>query len=278
MLLLLITSGLACEEGNRDETSVIPTMTNETAVLPTMIQIDITPPIINLQSISGINPAARELRIKANIDWHISLDDNIVDDNIITISPKNGLANQETLATIIFNTSELSTGSYEYSINFTGGQGNLLDSIPIKLDVISTKFSQVMNIEVEPGQGDYLAEGILLNQITVIVGSLDKPIFHNYEHYYVGDPCLLVIGDIKNDTTENLYVDLFAEGFDSDGNQVSHTISSGTIVGHIQTDVPSGSSNNFQLTLNWDENVQLIIIHANSYNRMIPSFPTESDN
>jgi hypothetical protein len=277
VLLLLIVSELACNKTNTNETTVPPTLpteeimnTSETAEPPTLPEIDIIPPVINITSISGTNPTDRELIIKANIDWLVS-----PSDSILLISPKSGSANRETQVTIAFNNLELTAGSYEYSIDITGETGELLQSVPIKIEVISIQVDKILNIEVKPEKGGYLAEGILLNEITVITSSLDRPIFspQNREHYYAGDPCILIIGEAINSTTEDSYVDLFADGFDTNGNQVCWTISSGTIMGHVQTYVPSGKSNIFQLTLNWAENVQLIDVHASVYDRMIPSAP-----
>ena len=275
VFFLLIVSELACGEESTDETTTLPTLpteeivnTSETTEPPTLPEIDIIPPVINITSISGTNPTDRELTIKANIDWLVS-----PSDSILLISPKSGSAYRETQVTIAFNNLELTAGSYEYSIDITGKTGEFLKSVPIKIEVISIQVDQILNIEVKPGKGDYLAEGILLNEIAVIAGSLDRPIFspQNREHYYAADPCILIIGEMNNITKEDLYVDLFADGFDSYGNQVSWTISSGTMVGHVQTYVPSGKSNIFQLTLNWAENVQLIDVHASVYDRMIPS-------
>ena len=78
---------------------------------------------------------------------------------------------------------------------------------------------------------------------------------------------------MRNDTDEDLYVDLWAEGFDSGERQVAWSISSGTMVGHVQLDMPQQSINSFETLLNWAEDVQLIKIIAHSYDRMIPSPP-----
>ena len=139
----------------------------------------------------------------------------------------------------------------------------------------AAEVGQVLDIRVGPSPGTSLTKGIILDQAIVEVGSLDKPAFNpwNDRHYYVGDRCLVVLGDMRNDTDEDLYVDLWAEGFDSGERQVAWSISSGTMVGHVQLDMPQQSINSFEILLNWAEDVQLIKIIAHSYDRMIPSPP-----
>ena len=142
-------------------------------------------------------------------------------------------------------------------------------------EITTAEVDQVLDIRVEPSPGTSLTKGIILDQAIVEVGSLDKPAFNpwNDRHYYVGDRCLLVLGDMRNDTDEDLYVDLWAEGFDSGERQVAWSISSGTMVGHVQLNMPQQSINSFEILLNWAEDVQLIKIIAHSYDRMIPSPP-----
>ncbi|MBA7657154.1 hypothetical protein ES703_65085 [subsurface metagenome] len=142
-------------------------------------------------------------------------------------------------------------------------------------EITTAEVDQVLDIRVEPSPGTSLTKGIILDQAIVEVGSLDKPAFNpwNDRHYYVGDRCLLVLGDMRNDTDEDLYVDLWAEGFDSSERQVAWSISSGTMVGHVQLNMPQQSINSFEILLNWAEDVQLIKIIAHSYDRMIPSPP-----
>ncbi len=139
----------------------------------------------------------------------------------------------------------------------------------------STEVGQVLDIRVETSSRTSLTRGILLDHTIVKIGSLDESgfILQNREHYYVGDRCLLVLGDMRNDTDEDLYVDLWAEGFDTRESQVAWSISSGTIIGHVQYYIPHQSSESFEITLNWAEDVQLIKIIAHSYDRMIPSRP-----
>jgi len=142
-------------------------------------------------------------------------------------------------------------------------------------EITTAEVGQVLDIRVEPTPGTSLTRGILLDHATVKVGSLNKQAFvpQTEEHYYVGNRCLLVLGDMLNDTDEDLYVDLWAEGFDSGERQVAWSISSGTIIGHVQYYISHQSSESFEITLNWAEDAQLIKIIAHSYDRMIPSPP-----
>lgn len=142
-------------------------------------------------------------------------------------------------------------------------------------EAIEVEGGQVLDIRVEPKSSNYLARGILLDYTIVKAGSLDRSgiILQNKEQYYAGDSCILVLGYMRNDTDEDLHVDLWAEGYDSLEKQVAWSISSGTIIGHVQYYMPKNSSNSFKITLNWAEDVQLIKITGHSYDRMIPSPP-----
>jgi hypothetical protein len=83
--------------------------------------------------------------------------------------------------------------------------------------------------------------------------------------YYAGDPCLLVLGDIKNDTSENLTVVGSALGYNADWKTVSFTLSSARIMGQFEYSIPAHSSRSFEVLLTYAEDVCFIEIHAASY-------------
>ena len=171
-----------------------------------------------------------------------------------------------------------------YGVSCEGESRNATETLPSERPQIDTtppaEVGQVLDIRVEPASGASLTRGILLDHATVQVGSLNEQAFvpQTEEHYYVGDCCLLVLGDMINDTDEDLYVDLWAEGFDTRERQVAWSVSSGTIIGHVQYYIPHQSSESFEIPLNWAEDVQLIKIIAHSYDRMIPSPPESTSN
>jgi len=127
---------------------------------------------------------------------------------------------------------------------------------------------QVLDIKVGLGLQSSLAEGISFENVKVQVGVIEKgPISNPWggSKYYAGDLCLLVIGDIKNDTSENLTVAGSALGYNPDWEQAAWTLSSARIMGVFERTVPAHSTRSFEVPLTYAEDVQFIEIHAASY-------------
>lgn len=134
-------------------------------------------------------------------------------------------------------------------------------------------------IIVEPKPGEYLESGITLDEIAVSVDSIDEAFFNpgSGKSYYPGDRCFLVSGQITNTTGDDLYVDIWIDGYNAEGEQVAWSLSTGTIAGHVQFDIPAKSSQSFEVRVSWAEDLDSIRVNAQSYDRMIPSSQGDED-
>jgi hypothetical protein len=127
---------------------------------------------------------------------------------------------------------------------------------------------QVLDIKVGLSLQSSLAKGVSLENVKVQVGKIEKgPVWNPWggSKYYAGDPCLLVLGDIKNDTSENMTVIGSALGYNADWEPVAWTLSAARIMGQFEYSVPARSSRSFEVPLTYAEDVRLIEIHAASY-------------
>jgi hypothetical protein len=127
---------------------------------------------------------------------------------------------------------------------------------------------RVLDVKVGLGLQSSLARDVSFENVEVQVGTIEKgPVMNPWggSKYYAGDPCLLVIGDIKNDTSENMTVGGSALGYNSDWEEVSWTLSSARIMGRFEYSIPAHSTRSFEVPLSYARDVQFIEINAASY-------------
>jgi hypothetical protein len=138
---------------------------------------------------------------------------------------------------------------------------------------------RVLDVKVGLGLQSALARGVSFENAKVQAGTIEKgPVWNprGGSKYYAGDLCLLVIGDIKNDTSENQTVSISALGYNSDWEQVAWTLSSARIVGVFESTVPPHSTGSFEVILSYADDVQFIELNAASYtDEMFEFTPSE---
>jgi hypothetical protein len=138
---------------------------------------------------------------------------------------------------------------------------------------------QVLDVKVGLGLQSSLARGVSFENVKVQVGRLEKgPIMNPWggSTYHTGDPCLLVLGDIKNDTSENQTIAISALGYNPDWEQVAWTLSSARIMGVFECTVPAQSTGSFEVILSYADDVQFIELNTASYtDEMFEFTPSE---
>jgi len=131
-----------------------------------------------------------------------------------------------------------------------------------------------VEIEVEPAVGSYLRNafdepsGVILKDIQIKTDICDKEYFSPwYPSHTVkkGEPCLVVSGHIQNMHQENSEIAMYAEGYDTSGEQVAWTLDRAHISGQIGLHLEYEETGEFTLHLNLSENTSTIRIYANNY-------------
>jgi hypothetical protein len=111
---------------------------------------------------------------------------------------------------------------------------------------------------------------IVIDNITIAAGTLDREYMSLHGDFIPGDPCWLVSGRISNGYDEDYWVAYHAEGYDASGNQVSFTLDAGPILGVDQVFISGNSSENFTLHLKYSDNVTSITLSSQMWNQMFP--------
>jgi len=134
---------------------------------------------------------------------------------------------------------------------------------------------QVLDIPVEPGPGTLLVAGIVLDQMSVRVGTLDRDTFNpwNGEEHDAGDRCLLVSGRMRSTTTENLGVDFWVNGYNSEGNQVAWTLTSDRLPGHAHLTVLAESGTDFEIVVSCVNEIRWLVVNASTDSERITLQP-----
>jgi len=114
---------------------------------------------------------------------------------------------------------------------------------------------------------------IRFEDVTITKGTLD-------EDYMVvrtiaiphesGDPCFLISGKIKNNSSTRYWVAHHAYGYDEDGNEVAFTLDAGPIVGIAQVGIEPNETENFSLHLSWSENATSFKVFSQKSANMFP--------
>ncbi len=127
---------------------------------------------------------------------------------------------------------------------------------------------RVLDIKVGLSLQSSLAKGVSFENVKVQTGTIEKgPVWNPWggSKYYAGDPSLLVTGDIKNDTSENLTMVGSALGYNAGWEPVAWTLSSARIMGQFEYSIQAHSVRSFEVPLTYAEDVRFIEIRAASY-------------
>lgn len=114
------------------------------------------------------------------------------------------------------------------------------------------------SMSVSPSPGNYLGNSqnvsseVLLKDIQIKTGVSDKQ--YGYPYLYagesvwsqhavnIGEPVLIVSGNIQNKHKENKEIAMYAEGYDATGNQVAWTLDAAHIAGQIGLHLENGET------------------------------------
>jgi len=140
---------------------------------------------------------------------------------------------------------------------------------------------ETFSMSVSPPPGNYLVNSqnvsseVLLKDIKIETGGSDKQ--YGYPYFFagesvwsqhavnIGDPVLIVSGNIQNKHKENKEIAMYAEGYDTAGTQVAWTLDAAHIAGQIGLHLETGETGEFTLHLNYPENITSIRVFANNY-------------
>jgi hypothetical protein len=137
---------------------------------------------------------------------------------------------------------------------------------------LSTTSSSQLAVNFEPKSGEVVTPGIVLDQVAASVGVLPFDGVNPWGLRTIsksGSPCVLVSGAFVNVSNQAWQLDFWADGFSPSG-QVSWTLDSGALAGHVQAVLAPGEKHYFTLHLNWAEAIVSITVTAHTYSTAIP--------
>ena len=239
----------------------LPEPTETPTKLP---QLFFEPPGINFFTKVGLNPEAKTLTISAiagPIDWQLSNEAPW-----LIVSQNSGVVTGEgEIITVSVDTTGLEIGSYNTDILFTRVIDGRTRNIPVRLFVTNAEIGQFRAIGILPNYGSSIADGITIEQGTIVIAALDiAGSTWNGKFYNVGDLCLEINGKLRNISNKKLYLTFRANGYDGKGIEVSWTLDRSLINGVEYIEVPADSVVDFTFHLSWAENVKVIQISGNS--------------
>jgi len=239
----------------------LPASTETPKKLPQLI---IEPPGINFFTKVGLNPEAKTFTISAiagPIDWQLSNEAPW-----LIVSQNYGVATAEhNMVTVNVDTTGIDIGSYNTDILFTSVKDGRTRNIPVSLFVTNAEVGQVRAIPILPNFGSSIADGITIEQGTVVIAALNiAGSTWNGKFYNIGDLCLEINGKLRNTYNKKLYLTFGANGYDEKGAEVSWTLDRSLINGVEYIEVPADSVVDFTLHLSWAENVKVIKITGSS--------------
>ena len=134
---------------------------------------------------------------------------------------------------------------------------------------------QMLDVNIEPDSGAFVAEGIILEEASTHIAALEHTSFtvETGQHHTKGDWCVLVSGQMHNTTSTTRDVDMWVDGYNAEGERVASTIASETQEGYLHLDVPGETSQDFELRVSWSDEIRSLKFTADIDDRMIPSAP-----
>lgn len=128
-------------------------------------------------------------------------------------------------------------------------------------------------IDVTVTRGNELAQNIELSHIIVGSATLNVSKINpgNQQVYEKGDTCVYVYAEVQNDSDQDVYVMFSANGYDSEGEVISWSMTDGgPLIGVTQLFLPSNSEDGLALVMNPAETMEIIEIHVNANEEMAP--------
>jgi len=179
----------------------------------------------------------------------------------ISVSPTHGNASKKPIILeITVNTRGLTAGSYEGSIVISKTDSVASAAIPVALYVTDASVGEFLDIPVTVDP----SAAVSIMQATVTVGILTSSTNVWGDSYNVGDFSLEVSGVFRNGSP-NEFISYWATGYDDGGKQIAQTLSSGAVFGQGSVAILPGETGNFNITLNWAQDVKHITIFAYAY-------------
>ena len=133
----------------------------------------------------------------------------------------------------------------------------------------STDQSQkAAGIRVEPAieQNLYSFSRVVLKDVAVSPGVIDQ----RYPGAMIGQPCLIVQGEVRNMDVDNWSVAMFARGYNRAGEQVAETLDAEGVMGQITLHLEYGETASFTLHLNASNDVETVRIFAYTHGGTLP--------
>ena len=115
-------------------------------------------------------------------------------------------------------------------------------------------------IRVEPAleQNLFSFSRVVLKDVTVSPGVLEQ----QYPGARIGQPCLIVRGDVRNMDTDNSTLAIFAYGYNPAGEQVAGTLDAEGVPGQVTVHLEYGQTGQFTLHLNASDEIETVRIFA----------------
>jgi hypothetical protein len=227
----------------------------------------------------GENPPDEIIRLYSRfgaVNWTLS-----ADAPWLTLSRTQGTARsvaeqRKTEVAISIDATGLKKGTYTTALILTAEQISYRREIPINLYVTDAQPGQSLDIDImlapdsELAEGSELTDEISLERVQVRYEILSSPESRDWPRTYAfntGDFCLIVTGKVKNNTKQDILVNLRATGYDKDGNEVSWSLQvdpSHSGMGITTVDLAKDSSADFTLYMGWSEDIELISVFVSS--------------
>jgi hypothetical protein len=199
----------------------------------------------------------------------------------LTLSRSHGTARsvaeqKKTEVNLSIDTTGLKKGTYTTTLILTAEQISYRREIFVNLYVTDAQPGQLPDIDViltpdsELAEGSELTDEISLEWAQVRYEILSSPESRDWPRTYAfntGDFCLIVTGKVKNNTKQDILVNLRATGYDKDGNEVSWSLQvdpSHSGMGITTFGLTKDSSADFTLYMGWSEDIELIRLFASS--------------
>lgn len=237
-------------------------------------QLFVDPPELHFYTRPGENPPDEIIRLYSRfgaVNWTLSSEAPW-----LTLSRSHGtarsLAEQRKIEVALsIDTTDLKKETYTTTLILTAKQISYRREIPADVFITEAKAGNILDIPVNT-KLDGLPENINLEPNEIRYATLGQAVVSMQGQddifYNVGDVCLLVTGKIKNETDQDVSVNLRAEGYDVNGNKTSYSLQvdpypiAGDGISII--DIFRHSATDFKLHLSFSEDIELIRLFASS--------------
>jgi hypothetical protein len=225
------------------------------------------PDVVNLFLTGDMASQTKKVKINVDAIWELRYDARW-----LKVAPQMGKENQDVTVSITGYRLKSGPGEYRADIQVNRVGSHMKFTLPVYLNIVKEKPGQILDIPIEIVLDDISPGATEFSNLTATVSVLKEDAFSltGGGWYEAGDPCIIITGEVKNNTDNETVLGGQVEGFDTTGLQRGWCLSQSYLVGTFGYNIPAHSSIKIVALLSWSSMISEIKLNTGVWDGIVP--------